>query len=109
MHKLRMKSSGLPASHAPDMKSVRFEKCLFTVGLSSRVGSSEAADVWAICTGENKASEMVRRESSGNLISQRDFLFRKISILEIDCDGKLKMHDGLSYTGQCVCSPFTSV
>lgn len=45
LHKLDMKSSGLPAAHISDMKTVRFEKCLFTGGLSSSVSSSEAADV----------------------------------------------------------------
>lgn len=71
-----MKSSGLPGSRTPDMKSVRFKKCLLSVGLA------EVADVWAICAGENKASETVRSEEWESNLTKgfspcKDFHIRK--------------------------------
>lgn len=83
------------------MKSVSFEKSVFTAGLLSRAASSETADVCAICTGENKVSGIVG-ENSGYLISQRDFLTGTISMFESDCDGEMKRHDDLSYSEKCV-------
>lgn len=64
---------------------------------------SEAAEAWAICTGENKGSGMVRSGNSGNLISQRDFLSGKIFIFESGYGGDLEEHGALSYNGENVC------
>lgn len=103
LHKLDIKSSGLPASHTPDMKSV----CSLVVPQAELVHLRQ--QMFRQFVQVKIKLLRLSGENSGNLISQNDFLLGKISIFESEFDGGMKQHETTFLTEENVSSQFTSL